>query len=223
MIDRKKQWLLTAIAMVLCTSAAAGGPDKISAVKPTGAGVYVQANVGYAARGWSNTSGSPYTGAVITGQSRDEGGFAYGADLGFQANHYFSFELGWFGLPQVKSSVNPNFSAANGNVESWFAYGAVKGAFDVYTQTQLYGKVGAAYNENAASSSVLAADGVGVTSKSNYWSPLFAVGAQYYFIPAVSISVQYTFVSGYSGNAGDEFITPNINIGTVSIGYKFMT
>lgn len=206
------------VAALGVSVALAGGPD-VSQPAPTYAGVYVEGNVGYALRDWSDIYNT-------TSNTNRIGGFSGGVDLGYQFNEYFSVEGGWVYLPEFtgtaaagSTAVANGLSAGRNKISSWALYGAGKVTVPVYDNTYVFGKAGFDYNRNEDSRTA-------GTSNSNYWMPMFAAGAQYYFNPNLSMNVQYMFLPGNDHvnqlRSGRAFMTPEAYVFTVGLGYKFL-
>lgn len=209
------------IASVGVTSAAvAGGPEYVSA--QSYAGVYAEDNVGYVYRPWrsdvTTVPGTPRNSDVLSSSSSGNGGFAFGGDLGYQLNQYFSVEGGWFYLPKAKFTVNPTAFKIKGGI----AYAALKAMASIYEDAYVFGKLGMAYTYNQSSAAFLSSDLSKVVNSSNYWNPLFAAGVQYYFTPNWSANAQYTFVPGYRSTSSNCFVAPVAHLFTVGIGYKLL-
>ena len=218
------------LAAVGSVAAFAGGPDDVA--PPTYAGVYIEGNAGYAARDWQNDGSTVYgvfhTVGLVTSKSALKGGFTCGVDLGYQFNEYFSVEGGWFYLPKSKASLGGTvgravFAPVAASISSGLAYGALKMTVPVYFNTYLFGKLGAGYTYNKVKGATFPSTNfAGGVTRSNFWNPLWAAGAQYYFNPNLSINFQYTSVAGYHKSSGKNFFVPSANLFTVGLGYKFL-
>lgn len=218
------------IASVGVTSATlAGSADYMPT--PSYSGVYVEGNLGYACRSWlkdaSTIVGFAKETAVLGSTARGNGGFTFGNDLGYQFSQYFAIEGGWYYLPKLKFTTNIKISSlvpGSYNIKSGMAYGVFKGMAPVYTNTYVFGKLGIAYTYNRSSAALpTLKPPFNVTSRSNFWNPLFAAGVQYYFIPNCSVNAQYAFVPGYRGASFSRFSTvPVVHLFTVGLGYKFL-
>jgi len=204
---------LTAVGVAslgVATAALAGGPD--TAPAPSYAGIYVEGNAGYAVRNWLNDPLTVYGIArnSLSSHSNARGGFTGGVDVGYQFNQYFSVEAGWMYLPQVKGTVANTVTI---KTTSGLAYAAGKGSLPIYENTYIFAKMGAAYVYNRISNS---------GAHSRFWKPMWAAGVQYYFNPNLSMNVQYMSVAGYHGTSTSKFTTPDANLFTVGLGYKFL-
>lgn len=212
----------------------AGGPE----TSPEYAGVYLEANAGYAFRNWRNNGLLQqyivtFQGGSVFGpfdNGRDGG--TVGVVLGYQFNQFISLEGGWNYLPQMRYIVPRGNTLALGNdmtVNSWLAYLAVKLAVPIYPSLYLFGKLGAAYLRNRASfsqGSLAAVAGAMLPTIGSYWAPLFAGGLQYYFNWHWSISFQYLYARGYRktplGSSLTHFPSPDTNLFTLGFGFRFM-
>ncbi|WP_457766538.1 outer membrane beta-barrel protein [Coxiella burnetii] len=219
---------LTMASVGVTSAALAGGPDYVPA--PSYAGVYLEGNLGYAYRPWRKDAttvvGLAKQARLLGSSSRGNGGFTFGADLGYQFNQYFAVEGGWFYLPKVKfttTDVVNGLAAGTYTVKSGMAYAALKGMAPVYENTYVFGKLGVAYTYNRANAG-LPTNKIPATfgSRSRFWNPLFAAGVQYYFTPNWSVNAQYTFVPGYRNASSKRFVAPVTHLFTVGLGYKFL-
>jgi len=259
------------IAALGLQAAIAGGPDTFVAHAPvdTGAGIYVEGNIGYVYRPWKHTDTVADGLSDLTHDTdntfklsthRATGGFAAGGDIGYQFNHYLGAEIGGYYLPQYKvdfsgkeslpfdirpyedihGQVNFNESL-NYKVTSWLAYGAAKLTVPVYQNFSVFGKIGVGYTHNDLDVSgdlkVPGHDNVGdagtadlpvsFSVKEHHWTPVFAFGGQYAFSDNLYVLAQYMRVPGYHrtvhSNSDDHLHiqTPNINLFTAGVGYKF--
>lgn len=220
---------LTAVGVAslgVATAALAGGPD--TAPAPSYAGIYVEGNAGYALRNWLGDRSTDFSffhqRDSLSGTSNAHGGFSGGIDVGYQFNQYFSAEAGWMYLPQVKGTFHNVIDLTTGNIlapfsvkiTSGFAYAAGKGTLPIYDNTYVFGKLGVAYIYNRSSS-------IHGSSHSKFWKPMWAAGVQYYLNPNLSMNVQYMSVAGYHGTSTTtKFATPDVNLFTVGLGYKFL-
>lgn len=226
---------LTAVSLAslgVATAALAGGPEYAPA--PSYAGIYLEGNVGYAARNWLKSTPTPFGAlnlvpGVLSSTSNARGGFTGGVDVGYQFNQYFSVEAGWMYLPQVKGTINLGGSIApfQAKVSSGLAYGAFKMSAPVYENTYIFGKLGAGYVYNRAKglpagTTFTSTNGTAGVTRSNYWNPLWAAGVQYYFNPSLSVNFQYMNIGGYSKASSKNFAAPSTNLFTVGVGYKFL-
>ena len=222
------------IASIGVTSAVvAGGPNYVPA--PSYAGVYVEGNMGYGYHPWQSdittVPGILKNFALISSSSRGDGGFIFGDSLGYQFNQHFTLEGGWFYLPKAKfTTVYPEAFT----IKSGIAYAAFKVIAPVYENTYVFGKLGVSYTYNQSRHIALESSEItnvvndvsvnvnNVTSRSNYWNPLFTAGVQYYFTPNWTVNAQYAFVPGYRSMSSNSFVTPVTHLFTVGVGYKFL-
>lgn len=213
--------------------AVAGGPDYVPT--PSYAGVYIEGNIGYVYHPWQSdvttVPGILKNFALISSSSGGDGGFTLGDSLGYQFNRHFALEGGWFYLPKAKfTTVYPEVFT----IKSGISYAAFKVMAPVYENTYVFGKLGVSYAYNRSRRTVLESSDIttsvnsltgsvnNVTSSSNYWSPLFTAGVQYYFTPNWTINAQYAFIPGYRNMSSSSFVTPVTHLFTIGVGYKFL-
>lgn len=214
----------------------AGGPEHTP--QPRYAGVYIEGNGGYAYRNWrdngllQNYIVAFQGGAVFGPFNNGRDGATGGAALGYQVNQFIAVEGGWSYLPHMRYVVPMGNMLLFGNamsVNSCLAYVGVKLNVPVYAQTYLFGKFGAAYVTNHGSFSGGTAAAIataGLPTNGTFWAPLFAGGIQYYFSEHWSVNFQYLYVRGYRkvplGATATHFPSPDTNLFTVGIGFKFV-
>ncbi len=199
----KKLLLLSAagLASLAMTSALAGGPEPMPAAEN---GVYVDVNGGYALVDWAgNFSGSP-----VSFGSNKNGGFTFGADLGYQWNRYLAAEVAWYYLPRVRFSDSRN--NINGRITSWYAYAAIKLMAPVSENWKLFFKGGVALR-------YLRAKENGFSDSTSPVRPMFAAGIQWEFVQNWTANFQYIYLPSIN-NAGP---APAVNSFTLGIGYLF--
>lgn len=192
--------LIVVSAAALATSVAvAGGMNSTysapAAVAAPATNLYVQAQLGYAQTYWKN-----HFGGVVTSSKHGNGGFTWGADLGYQFNKNMAVELGGFYLP--KATVNSN------TTKSWAGYAAVKLSAPVMSNVSVYAKVGLGYQHVKIDS-----------AKTHHWGPAFGAGVDYDLGNNMFVNVQYMRFAGKVKNGVAEATNPNI--WTAGIGYKF--
>ncbi|AML48291.1 hypothetical protein AYM02_02820 [Coxiella burnetii] len=224
--------LLSALFLIP-TNAAAGGievPHYIP-IPFVYSGVYVEGLYGYASRDWE--SYLPYQTYVAALQGdgppfgpfvkRGKGGSVAGVDVGYQWNRYFAAEIGWIHLPTVRYLVPSGLPVADGRISehSWLGYIALKLAFPICGNLYAYSKVGAAgLNIRTRINFTPVND---LTQNGDFWSPLFAVGLQYYLNWYWFFTLQYLHVNGYgraSSGAIQKLPSPHSDLFTFSVGYK---
>ena len=213
--------------------AVAGGPEKSRSYPSeisnysANAGFYIEASGGYAFRHWlsdSNFFSGLDTNNPLANSSNGNGGFVGGLDAGYQFNKNFSADAGWIYLPTTRFVDKPE----TGNVTNKYritsnvGYADLKGSIPILAATVLFGKIGAAYTWNKSSAAIPVSDGSDKISTSSHWSPLFGAGIQHYFTPNCSLSVQYTYIPGDRVIANNHFLTPDAQLVTASLGYKFL-
>src|SRR5690606_2443595 len=134
-------------------------------------------------------------------------------------------------LPKVTGSLGGTFQGidvpnSSFSISGGLAYAAFKGTAPIYDNTYIFGKLGAAYTYNTASTG-----GAGfpssslngsLTNQSNFWNPMFAAGIQYYFTPNWSVNVQYAYIPGYTRASSSRFIAPESQLVTAGLGYKML-
>ncbi len=204
-------------------------------------GFYIEGNVGYANHPWKNdrttTVGLENQLGVLTNLSNINGGAIGGVDAGYQFTRYLALEGGWSYIPEASYSRyrtvtlpvgQSTFTLPEGlqvNINSGVGYIAGKGSVPIYDKLDAFGKLGAAYVYNNANVSVPASlvnsPIVYTSSHSNFWSPLFAFGLQYSTPQNWSVNVQYDYIPGYREASANHFITPDIQLITFGLGYKF--
>jgi opacity protein-like surface antigen len=226
MLKRKIiSWILASILMMSITAVMAGGPE---VTPPIYSGIYLEGDVGYASIDWRDFGLGPaifFGGTGSTNTINTQGGFTYGFDLGYEfEDRYFSLEIGWLDLPIARGTqAGVAATAVDGSV-----YGDAKFSIPVFSDTlYLFSKVGAVYRYTRLTANTTTVfDGTQLPINGRFWTVLFAVGTQYYFLPNWSVHVQYIREPGYY-NSIPPFTTillnvPPANIVTAGIGYKFL-
>jgi opacity protein-like surface antigen len=217
------------------TAVLAGGPEY---AVPSYAGFYIEGNLGYAYRPWQNNVPTIFGLAnqlgILSSTSNINGGFTGGADIGYQFNQFFAIEGGWNYLPKVSGTVGADLvgvTPVSLSITSGLAYAAFKGTAPIYNNTYIFGKLGAVYTYNSSnvrlpSTNIINNVTTGVvpttTTQSNYWNPMLAAGIQYYFTPSWSVNVQYAYIPGFQQSSSSRFITPESQLITAGLGYKFL-
>ena len=200
----------------------AGGPE---ITQPIYSGIYLEGDLGYAGIDWRNFALAPanFT-AAASPSTNTVGGFSYGFDLGYEFNQYFSLEIGWLDLPIVRGTVTGIAATA----VAGSAYGDGKFTLPIFKDTlYFFSKVGTIYRYTrlTANAPVFVGDTL-IPINGRYWTVLFAVGCQYYFIKSWSVHVQYTRAPGYyltvPAFTTTRLDVPPANIVTVGIGYKII-
>jgi hypothetical protein len=213
--------------------AVAGGPEKRQSYPSeisnysANAGLYIEGSAGYAFRHWlsdSNFFSGLDTDNTLANSSNGNGGFVGGLDAGYQFNKNFSVEAGWLYLPTTRFVDKPEAGniADKYRITSNVGYADAKGSIPILAATAIFGKIGAAYTWNNSSADIPVSEGSDKVSTSSHWSPLFAAGIQHYFTPNCSLSVQYTYIPGDRLIANNHFLTPDTQLVTASLGYKFL-
>lgn len=232
--------ITTLIVSALVTSGAyAGSMGPVA--QENARGIYVEGNVGYANHPWQNdrttTVGLENQLGVLTNLSNINGGAVGGVDAGFQFNRYFSLEGGWSYIPtagynRIRTVTLPvaqtTFTLPEGlqvYINSGLAYIAAKGSMPVCDKLDVFAKLGAAYAYNHTNvnvpASLVNSPTVYTTNHSNFWNALWGFGFQYAVLENWSANVQYDYVPGYREASANHFITPDIQLVTFGLGYKF--
>jgi len=238
-----------ALVSVVTMAALAGGPDRMATPMPMDySGFYADFDIGWGGSRWSH-----FLGGVMnpTGQSlaaiwkgsvtkNGDGGFAWGGNLGYQFNQYFSFEVGAYDLESVKGTVgvsilpipNPNpitESSCPIKVSSWVLYVAGKMAVPLFYHLDMFGKMGMAFRFlNYSGAGIASAAAIAVNSNhfindQHYATWLAGVGLQYWFTSNWSVNAQYLHIPGYNRAQEVAMQSPNVNLILGGMGYKFMT
>ena len=211
----KKLLILTAAGAAFASTAAmAGGAPAGAYSAPArgdySVGPYVQANIGEAHYGYKDAWGTGTNG----NWSRGDWGFAPGLALGYAFNNYLAAELGSFYVWPPKHS---DADGSNFKVKTWLAYVAGRLSVPVYTDTQLYTKVGAGYQHvKVDGTSVLVARRSGTEHD---WKPFFGLGALYNFTSQVYAGLEWDHFAGDNNNGQIE--TTNLDNYMLTVGYRF--
>lgn len=234
-----KKIMLSIVGCASAFSAFSGTMGVVEAEKVRG--VYIEGNVGYANHPWKNdrttTVGLENQLGVLRKLSNINGGAIGGVDAGFQLTRYLALEGGWSYIPTASYNrdrtvtlpvAQTTFTLPQGlqvNVNSGVGYIAAKGNIPLYQRLDAFGKLGAAYVYNSTNvhvpASLVNSPVVHTTNHSNFWSPLFGVGLQYVTPINWSFNVQYDYIPGYREASANHFITPDIQLITFGLGYKF--
>jgi opacity protein-like surface antigen len=211
----KKLLVLAAasVATLGATAAMAGGVDTYSApvavTAPTSY-FYVQGQVGYAQTDWKEMLGG-------TNWSKGNGGFTWGADIGYMWTKNLGLELGGFWFPKATNGQDDDGDTID-SIKSWALYGAVKFAVPVYPNMDIYAKAGLGYNRAKWEGT-----NVGTTTDSeatkHHWGFVGGAGVDYTFDNNVFLNVQYMRFSGKTENLWPE--TSDVDVWTAGVGYKF--
>ena len=220
-----KKIMLLAISSLLAMSmmqAFSGGAEATTLVRYNG--IYLETDIGYADVDWRNYAlGITNFTSAASPTSNTMGGFSVSGVGGYQFDEFWSLEGGWFYLPEVSGTVNNVSAIARG----WFVYGAAKLTMPIHPDIYVFGKFGAAvrYTYLSATSALThLLTGQVLPVSAYYWTPLFAVGIQYYFTWNWSVNAQYLRVPGYqrfiSAASTNNLNVPAINLLTVGLGVK---
>ena len=232
------------VAVMGATVAMAGGPDHMAMASAPGFenSVYVDLHGGWAQSNWDDFNANNVLGvnstatSVFNVDSRGDGYWTAGADLGYNITQHIAVEAGWFYIPKVGGTalgaVTPGTITTSGSasVKSWFAYTAAKLSVPVMDNFDLFGKIGVAYRtldySLSNTATVNATTLNSVTGNGHYWAPVFGaglqynwgnwmLGAQYMFLPA-NTKVNYANTAFGAPDAA-----PAVNLYTGFVGYKF--
>lgn len=204
-------------------------------------GIYIEGNVGYANHPWISdrtpTSGLENQLGVLTNLSNINGGAVGGVDLGYQFTRYLALEGGWSYIPTASYNrsrtvtlpvAQTTFILPQGlqvNINSGLAYIAAKGNIPIYDRLDAFGKLGAAYAYNHTNvnipASLVNSPTVHTSNQSNFWNALFGFGLEYSTVNNILFNIQYDYVPGYRQASANHFITPDIQLVTFGLGYKF--
>lgn len=219
----KKLLVLAAagVATMGVTSAMAGGVDStysapMAATAPTSY-FYVQGQVGYATTNWQKQldSGS-------TNWTKPNGGFTWGVDAGYMWTQNLGLEVGYFMFPEASNSGTV-LGVANGSIDSWALYGAVKFAVPIYPNLDIYAKAGVSYNRAkwGGTGTLTGTSGAATTVPVTYhnWGFVGGAGVDYTFDNNIFVNVQYMRFAGNNNDSIQQ--TTNPNVYTAGVGYKF--
>ena len=219
-----KNYLLitTATSLSLAASIAlAGGstpmmPATSSTFSPH---AYIEAMTGYANTAWSDITGDGTADVTFNYTKNDSGGFAWGADIGYQWTSWLAVELGGFKLPTTDLEVQPTGapSTYSGSIEGSIFYLAAKLSHTI-NKKSLFTKVGLNYQNTQVSDSLSSGDD-GINSNI-YYGPFFGVGMSYACKPYLSFKIEYDRASGQADHGGDNY-APNPNIFVAGLSYSF--
>ncbi len=167
-------------------------------------GLYVSANVGLGGLG-----------EHIVGYHTNNGGLAYGVDMGVNFNRFFAIEAGIMGMPEVAS----HYTTISQN--NFYAQLALKGSVLFGEQASIYGKAGAAYVYSQVQCPGLDYYGncTGPSSIQRRIRPYFAIGGAYAFTDHVSANLELagTWQAGHRISGG----VPSMMALTAGITYQF--
>lgn len=216
--------------------ASAGGEEFPEATyippPPVYSGFYFEGQLGYILRDWQENlpyqtlvaalqGGGPPFGQFVESA---KGGFTSGVILGYQWNRYFGAEIGWFHFPRFRYIVPPGLIVAGGMIteHSWMGYAAFKLMFPIYGSFYAFSKVGAAGVRIATNLTFIPVSPNPISG--DFWSPLFAVGLEYYVHWNWSVLIQYLHINGYERRPANgvfrKLPSPNSDLFTVGLAYK---
>lgn len=197
-----KQITLAAISIL-----SAGVMTSAMAVAPLPMGWYVDANVGTA-----KVTNASYA----SGSSFSNSGVGWNLNVGYKFTPFFAAEAGYTNYANSTSKVNGVKIAT----ATYYTYDAAgKGILPIGdTGAELFAKLGIAHlnsNVKAENSSYATANGIAVsTGTSNVNGYYYALGAAYYFIPALAGNIQWQRAKGNSK-------TGNLALTSLGISYLF--
>ena len=225
----KKTALLTA-AMLVGTSAVAGGVDHMAApvvahksavhnqfyIDVHAGKSYQNFTTGAAAREWTNGLSAGVTdGSFDNGSNRA----AYGFDVGFSITDAFALEAGYFDFDDVKYSYTmvqagtPN--AKTQTLSSWMGYGAARVDMDL-AWFEAFAKLGLAASNNTFTAG---ADSYSAADNSRFFNYVVGLGMNFELTDDLQLGVQWLNVGGKHGSTESKI--PPSNIATVSAGWEF--
>jgi opacity protein-like surface antigen len=182
---------------------------------------YGNINMGYAHQPWKEGLGATWASSTW---KNGNGGFSMGVNLGVKLTSNIAAEMGYVLLPTTKlhasAGVFGNSTAFDNNINTNIVYGAAVLLLPIKkTAFTLASKLGIAYVMNSG-------DRSGFNnwySIKNHYSPLFALGLEYAASEHISFNSFYTYVGGKTKNINTpvETYSPNIQIVTVGVGYRF--
>ncbi len=210
------------VGTVLSSMAHAGGPDLMAPpvaasapAAPAERGIYADVGLGYAMTDWEKA----YPDLGIDFISGKTGGFAYGGDLGYQFNHLFSVEGGFYKLPDLKIGIPYSYeydTLLTSTISSHLFYAAGKLSVPFFVNNlKLYGKLGIGWRELQYRASE--------KRSVSYSSVIAGAGLQYYMTDSVSAGVQYLMMPrrlSHNDLAG-ETRSPAVHLLLANIGYRF--
>ncbi len=197
-------------------SAFAGGTETVvpayASVPSFTPHAYVGIGLGGAYSNWNSfDNGNDY------GVKADNGGFAYGGKLGYQASEHFGIEGGIVSLPD--SDVSATGYKPKGEIDSWFAYvaGTLRASI-IDPNLHVTGKVGGAYRNLDHEGSLFTGVGSG-----SYSTVMFGTGLDYSLrtrnLP-LSVGAEYMMIpSNNSGDAKNQ--APSAHVFLATLNYHF--
>jgi outer membrane protein W len=213
-----KKLIAIAAGLAVASAAVAGGMDSsysapAVAVASPATNLYVQAQLGFAQTNWKNQTNS--TSAV--NWDKGNGGFAWGADIGYSWTKNLAVELGGFMLPKATATATVP-SLGSDTAKTLLGYAAVKFSVPVMSNVELFAKAGLGYNRTKVEGDFA---GARLASSGTYhhWGFMGGIGADYSFGNNLFASVQYLRFSGKTESTAVQ--TTNPNVWTAGIGYKF--
>ena len=228
----KTKLIIAAAAVLGVSSAYAGGPEMMAApAAPSFTPFfYAEAGLGYAQTGYEDfydINSFGVAGLSVTDTDNTKGGMTYLGDFGYQFMPNLAVELGGGYLPEAKGTLSASNSdtdvvTAEGNLKSWFAYGAARMNVSLMNdKTSLYGKAGLAYRNMKGE--------VGDQSGSeSFFAPFFGTGLSYSIRDNIYVAAEYDHIGGTNDletvtldSASVDVAAPDVNLFVGKIGYKF--
>lgn len=154
--------------------------------------------------GWSNYHDTKFDNSDVRGKRNQLGAGAY---LGYQANPYIGFELGYDWLGRMKyNDTNNSFKAQGIQLAAKLSY-PVTNDLDVYTRL-------------GGMTTFSRAESIDGREKKTGISPLFAGGVEYAITPAIATRLDYQWVPNL-GNHEDLHVRPDNGLLSVGVAYRF--
>jgi len=227
----------TAVTLFLSSSlAAAGTMGAVETSNPYNK-FYIEGDAGWASSNWRDSLNYIFPSQTSTQFSKLNSGFAYGGDIGYNLNRYFSIEAGAFGLPKVgytiQSATTTYTANDSGTISNWLIDIAGKATLPIeqISGLDLFGKFGIAYRAgNFTDTDIF--NGVANTviqpSVFDLLEPIVGGGLQYHINQRWSINAQYLFVpygilstTILGPNQADHISIPSAQILTGGISFNF--
>jgi len=215
---------VAAASMVISIAACAGGAGNYSQPEALNS-FYVEGALGYANTGWSDimgdSVGSNSSPIDMAYTKNANGGFAWGADIGYNLRPWLAVELGVLQLPTTDMSYTMSGQElGSGSVKSCAFYLAGKLTEMVTDNFALFGKAGVNYENTVVDDALGVSSGsdtYGLVTNHNY-GPFFAAGVGYKVNSNIMVNAQFARTSGKSDHTANHF-SPNANVTTVGVQY----
>lgn len=204
----KKTTIALAVAIASLSTAAFAAPEKGT--------FYFGGKVGWSSfYKLSDVSAEP---SLTDGLDKSKDRVGGGAFLGYQANPYLGFELGydWLGNVKYKSDVDGEFA---GKLRSQGTTAAMKLSYPITDNFDIYTRLGAFIYNNKLS------DTAGIVSKKTDVAPLAALGVQYDINDDFSARLDYQWVNKMKTGSGTNpalgEIKPSNGLLSLGVTYNF--